>query len=162
MVHQPSPLPMSPTVSFDDEDVRIEVKNDDEVLHSVASPAKALSFSSFCWKKSSCFLPIFVVIGVITAVMLVLQPTKKHIPFADSIFFRDGWEGLTSKDLPRWNTRGAGVLKIEMLNALEDDWQPYFAQAIQDWNNGDPDVIELTVTKVQPDSECDFVSGKYA
>jgi hypothetical protein len=157
MTNKPTPVA---TVSFDDEDLSIEVK-DEQVLNSLGN-ATAPSFSSFCWQKGKCFLPLAVVVGVVAGVLLVLQPTRKDVPLADFIFFRDGWEGMTAEELPRWNTRGAGVLKIEMLNALAEDWQPYFDQAIQDWNNGDPDVLDLTVTKVEPNSECDFVAGKFS
>jgi hypothetical protein len=131
-------------------------------------PEKELTFARFCWDKAfcKCFFPLFVVIAVIAGTMTALgiQPSRDQIPqpLADFIFSRDGWEGLEAKDLPRWNTRGSGVLKLEMLNALEDHWQPYFEQSIEEWNNGEPDVVELTVTKVEPDSGCDFIRGKFA
>jgi hypothetical protein len=160
MTNNPTPIAAAATVSFDDEDLSVEVKNE-QVLHSIGN-IREPSFASFCCQKGKYFLPLGVLVGVIAGVILVLQPSREDIPFADFVFFRDGWEGLTAEELPRWNTRGAGVLKIEMLNALEEEWQPYFDQAIQDWNNGDPDVIDLTVTKVDPNSECDFVSGKYS
>jgi len=92
-----------------------------------------------------------------------MKPAKEDIPFAEFIFSRDGWEGMNAEDLPRWqNDRASGKLQLEMLNALDDSWQPYFTQSIEEWNNGDPDIVELTVTKVTPDEGCDFVRGKFA
>ena len=125
------------------------------------------SFASFCWNRAFCkyLFPLFVVGAAIAGIMMAFDikpPNRDQIPLSNFIFSRDGWEGLSAEDLPRWNTRGAGVLKLEMLNALDDHWQPYFAQSIEEWNNGDPDVVELTVTKVTPDNECDFVRGKFA
>lgn len=89
-------------------------------------------------------------------------PTKDDIPFADFVFSRDGWQGLKAQDLPRWNTRGSGVLRLEMINALEEQWQSYFEQSVQEWSTGDPDVIELSVTPGTPDLDCGFVRGKFA
>ena len=96
-------------------------------------------------------------------IALDMKPAKEDIPFAEFIFSRDGWEGMNAEDLPRWqNDRASGKLQLEMLNALDDSWQPYFTQSIEEWNNGDPDIVELTVTKVTPDEGCDFVRGKFA
>ncbi|CAB9500978.1 expressed unknown protein [Seminavis robusta] len=153
------------------EDESIEVTKE-EVLYSLeagqgnSKPEAPLTFFGFLWNKLCCkfVLPILVLIGIIAAVMTALgiQPSKDQIPFADFIFSRDGWEGLDAEDLPRWNNRGSGILKLEMLNALEDHWEPYFTQSIDEWNTGDPDVVELSVTKVPADSGCDFIRGKFA
>ena len=96
----------APTVSFDDEDMSIEV----QTMNSIGNNTTAPSFTSFCWKKGGkYFLPLLVVVGIVAAVLLVLQPTREQVPFADFIFFRDAWEGMQADELPRWNTRGAGV-----------------------------------------------------
>lgn len=89
-------------------------------------------------------------------------PDKESIPFGDFLFSRDGWEGLDAEYLPRWDTKGSGVLQLEMLNALDDSWQSYFTKSIDEWNTGDPDVVELNVTRVDVDSGCEFVRGKFA
>ena len=125
------------------------------------------SFLLFIYKKCCCkyLLPVFVLMGVIAAVMagLGIQPTKDHIPFADFIFSRNGWKDVNAEDLPRWDTRGAVILKLEMLNELDDHWQSYFTKAIDEWNTGTPDVLELSVTRTQtPNADCDFVRGKFA
>ena len=160
------------TTSLSDDET-IEVTKEDLVNTLQSSPKAAsttdnqnLSFASFCWNKAClrCILPLAVIGGIVLGVMkgLGIEPDKDSIPFADFIFSRDGWEGLNAEDLPRWNTRGSGVLKLEMLNALEDHWQPYFTKSIEEWNTGDPDVVELTVTKVDADSGCEFTRGKFA
>ena len=102
-----------------------------------------------------------IVFGV--AKYLGIEPPDKDsipTPFADFLFSRDGWEGLDAEDLPRWNANG--VLKLEMLNALDDSWQSYFNKSIDEWNTGDPNVVELSVTRVDVDSGCEFTRGKFA
>lgn len=152
----------------------VEVRREEvEVVRSIGQdnnvpPVKQLTFARFCWDKAfcKCLLPLIVIMGIIAGVMtfLGIQPNKESIPkvLSEFIFSRDGWEGLEAKDLPRWNTRGSGVLKLEMINALEESWQPYFDLSIEEWNTGDPDVVELSVTKAEPDSGCDFIRGKFA
>lgn len=150
----------------------VEVTSKDiEVLQNLEAepaPKKELTFARFCWDKGvfKCLLPLLVIGGVTAGVMkaLGIQPSRDQIPkvFADFIFSRDGWEGLEAEDLPRWNTRGSGVLRLQMVNALDDHWQPYFEKSVEEWNNGVPDVIELSVTSAQPDSGCDFMRGKFA
>ena len=92
-----------------------------------------------------------------------ISPDKDDLPdpFQDFLFSRDAWEGLQAEDLPHWNTYGSGVLELTMLNALEEKWQSYFTTSINEWNNGDPDVIDVTVQKVDPNSNCEFVRGQY-
>jgi len=173
--HQQYPYPeLKPTSSQNtgDDDSADEI----EVVHTVHnnSAAKAVhntdnvnsTLASFCWNKACvrCILPLFIICGITYGVIAALgiHVDKNSIPFSDFIFSRDGWEGLKAEDLPRWNNRGSGILQVEMLNALDDHWQSYFNKSFDEWNSGEPSVLELSVTKVEPDSGCDFVGGKFA
>ena len=61
----------------------------------------------------------------------------------------------------RWRSNnGKGGLKLEILNALDDDWQPFFAQAVSDWESGTPDALSLSTTQVSVESACSQVEGK--
>ena len=178
MNYPPQSCTSRPPSSVDEETIEVTEADLVHTLQSIpkSSPAspttpasnanKNLSFSSFCWNKAclKCILPLLVVGGIVYGVMkyLGIEPDKESIPFSDFIFSRDGWEGLDAENLPRWNTRGSGVLKLEMLNALDDSWQSYFTKSIGEWNTGDPDVVELTVTRVEVDSGCEFTRGKFA
>lgn len=166
MTHPPSNVEEEMNGSI--EVTKEEVLNSIVVQERVSSPKEEdLTFARFCWDKfvCKCVAPLLVIIAIIAGIMTffgIQAPTREDIPFADFIFSRDGWQGLKAQDLPRWNTRGSGTLKLEMINALEDHWQPYFEQSVLEWNTGDPDVVELSVTPATPDSDCGFQRGKFA
>lgn len=51
-------------------------------------------------------------------------------------------------------------LKLNIINNLDDKWEPYFQQSIKDWEQGDPDVLSLSVIKAAAhDPACEFVTG---
>jgi len=53
-----------------------------------------------------------------------------------------------------WKTDGTGGLKLTMVNALDDLWQQEFTDALNDWENGDPDTLTLTTQRVAVDNGC--------
>ena len=58
------------------------------------------------------------------------------------------------------DTKGKG-LELEIVNALDDRWTSYFAEAVADWENGDPDALVLTISVAKsPDSSCTPIDGK--
>ena len=88
--------------------------------------------------------------------------------------FKDDWVGgdVTFDDingtrvpsLPSnaigWANTGNG-LRLDLLNACTDEWQPFVQEAIDNWDNGDPiDSLTLYVTRVEAESECKSVDGK--
>jgi hypothetical protein len=65
------------------------------------------------------------------------------------------------KDTQKWvGATGMGGLKLELLNALSEDWQGYYSQAVNDWNSGTPDALTLSTTRITVESACDPVDGK--
>lgn len=60
----------------------------------------------------------------------------------------------------RWPTNGSGGLQLEIVNALDDRWTPFFDQAVVDWENGDPDALSLTTSRSSPDSSCKAIDKK--
>lgn len=60
----------------------------------------------------------------------------------------------------KWPTSGSGGLKLEIVNALDDRWTPFFDQAVLDWDNGDPDALSLTTSRSSPDASCKAIDGK--
>jgi hypothetical protein len=57
-----------------------------------------------------------------------------------------------------WKNEGSG-LTLEVVNALDDTWQDEFAQAVSDWDGGDPDSMTLTVTRGEVDYSCKEQDG---
>jgi hypothetical protein len=56
-------------------------------------------------------------------------------------------------------TNGEGGLSLELYNALDETWQSEYAEAVGDWNNCQPDVVDLSTTDVEVDHTCTQVDG---
>lgn len=69
--------------------------------------------------------------------------------------------GNSPFDFNVWEqSRDCRGLKLRIINNLDDKWEPYFQQSIEDWEQGDPNVLSLSVVKVaQHDPACEFVIG---
>jgi hypothetical protein len=57
------------------------------------------------------------------------------------------------------HTYGQGGLELTLINALDQEWYPYFNRAVQQWDSGTPDSLTLSTVTSDPDSECSPVSG---
>mmetsp|Transcript_34044 Transcript_34044/g.59829 ORF Transcript_34044/g.59829 Transcript_34044/m.59829 type:complete len:364 (+) Transcript_34044:122-1213(+) len=69
--------------------------------------------------------------------------------------------GDTPYDFNTWdNQRSCKGLDLQIINNLDDKWEPYFKRSIDDWENGDPDVLSLLVREPPfQDPECEPVQG---
>ena len=56
-------------------------------------------------------------------------------------------------------SNGRGGLHLEILNALDDDWQAYFETAVADWQSGTPDALTLSTTRITAESICEQEEG---
>ncbi|KAI2499868.1 hypothetical protein MHU86_14606 [Fragilaria crotonensis] len=59
----------------------------------------------------------------------------------------------------RWQTSGFSGLNLMIENALEDKWTPYFTEYVSEWDNGTPDALTLTTSRVAVDSSCEPALG---
>jgi hypothetical protein len=50
-------------------------------------------------------------------------------------------------------------LSLTIVNYCQDQWSDEFAQAVSDWDNGDPDALTLTTETMGYDTVCDFEDG---
>ena len=97
--------------------------------------------------------------------------TFGNIDFGD---FSDVLENFTGFGADLWNndpfvgdnttnvwrgTNGQGGLTLEMQNALDDTWQQEYAEAINDWDTCDPNVLTLSTKVVAVDNACSQVDG---
>lgn len=73
--------------------------------------------------------------------------------------FYDNDPFLSDNSTNSWPTSGTGGLDLEILNALDDTWQSEFNLAIDDWENGNPDALTLTVSQGEVDYTCSKVDG---
>jgi hypothetical protein len=101
-----------------------------------------------------------------------LRDSLNNIDFGD---FSDVWDNLTNDafdDLLKsdsdpsvgdnttyeWENSGNG-LSLDVYNALDDTWQGEYDIAMSDWENGTPDSLTLSTTKVTVDHACTPVDG---
>ena len=55
----------------------------------------------------------------------------------------------------------SGMVEIDIVNALDESWQPYFAPAVYNWEHGDPvDPLTLNVETAPHDPTCTPIKGK--
>jgi hypothetical protein len=71
-----------------------------------------------------------------------------------------GGDGGVNGTVFQWRfSKGRGGLTLEILNALDDNWQVYFEQAVSDWQSGTPDALTLSTTRIEAESACVQVEG---
>jgi len=99
---------------------------------------------------------------------------SSDFPFWGDLF-QDDWAGagnitfdmINGTLVPRlppnaigWATKGIG-LRLDVLNACSDEWQPFVQTAIANWENGNPiDSLTLYSSRVEYDLDCQTVNGK--
>jgi hypothetical protein len=89
-------------------------------------------------------------VGGFNADICVNSGNQGPTPTPPNLTGTNKWVGAT----------GMGGLRLELLNALSDDWQVYFSQAVSDWESGTPDALTLSTTRIAFDSDCGPVDGK--
>ena len=69
--------------------------------------------------------------------------------------------GNSPFDFNAWEqSRHCRGLKLRIINNLDEKWEPYFQRSIKEWEQGDPDVLSLSVAKAAVhDPACEFVMG---
>jgi len=121
------------------------------------TPAKIASWCFFIPLSIVGFVAVFVLgfkkYGASDALSWI--PGVQDIP---SIFIPDNFQ---NDDLFTWKThkRDSG-LHLDIVNALTENWYPFFEQAVLDWDHGDPDSLNLTTSLSRPDSFCSPITGK--
>lgn len=80
------------------------------------------------------------------------------IPNWEDFFHEDPFNATGPDDAPRWRNSGNG-LNLEIVNALDERWNVYFDRAVQEWDAGNPDVLDLTTSASSVDSSCQAVEG---
>lgn len=125
------------------------------------------------------WLPMVLCIAVAITIPLlyffdVFNPSD--IPFLGDLF-QDDWEGgsvsnITFNDingtmvpqLPSdafgWANTGDG-LRLDVLNACTDEWQPFVQTALNNWENGSPiDSLTLYTSRIPYEKDCMEHTGK--
>jgi hypothetical protein len=151
---------------LEDEEVarRISMRDEQRVSQRTAT-AIAQSRARQPWtvrRVCSYFIPL-AVIGGIAVGLIYLFSDEGGLPdfFPDFEDFaqEDPFNQTGPEGADRWRNNGSG-LRLEVVNALDDDWFEFFYKAIQDWDAGTPDVLSLTTSVRSPDPSCVSLDGK--
>lgn len=106
-----------------------------------------------------------VVVGVVALLYAMRSDKTDTIPnfpsFGGSFFEEDDpWEGLKPGDVVKWNNGGSGGLELEMIDALDSNWEDVFHTVVADWDSGSPRSLKLSTQKQGSDPECEPVDNK--
>lgn len=112
-------------------------------------------------KKRLCIISVVAVIAVCMFLWFagIFQSTfAKHLP--------EGLRGFVDEDpfdgeVYQWNdayVSGTG-LSLTIVDALEEKYHTYFEISVNDWNMGNPDVLNLRTSTTFPDSDCNDPSA---
>jgi hypothetical protein len=156
---------------------RVKQELEDLEVASAAVGAASLASDSFsyCGGKASrssqpytvrclcCYLIPFVVVGGIAAVLIYPFINKGGIPGVfpglEEVAQEDPFNQTGPEEANRWRNNGNG-LRLEVVNALDEEWFKFFYKAIGDWDAGTPDALSLTTSMRSPDPACVSLDGK--
>lgn len=108
---------------------------------------------------------VIVVIGMVALMYAIRKDETETIPQLPTFgtpFFEDEdpWEGLKPGDVVKWNNGGSGGLRLEVIDALQSQWEEIFHNVIDDWDSGIPNTLELSTEKAGHDPECEPLDNK--
>jgi hypothetical protein len=114
-----------------------------------------------CRRIATLVVPILVVLAAVAGLVFTLSGNNglPSLPSSPTFQEQDPFNGSTASNANRWNNKGNG-LQLEVLNALEGQWDALFSVAIANWDSGNPDALTLSVAKVGVDNDCSQVTGK--
>jgi hypothetical protein len=114
-----------------------------------------------CGRIAVMVIPIIVVIAAVAGLVSALSGNNgvPASPPSPTFQDQDPFNGASNSNVNRWNNKGSG-LQLEVLNALEAQWDELFSIAIENWDSGNPDALTLSVSKVSVDESCSQETGK--
>jgi hypothetical protein len=111
----------------------------------------------------SCLL-MLALVGAAAALLLYFfvgaDDVKNFIPDPNQFRQEDPFNNANKDDANLWRTKGGVGLELVVVNALDDEWHPYFLTAVDEWDSGTPDTLSLTIENSSPDSTCNAIDGK--
>jgi hypothetical protein len=134
------------------------------VARSVSEPDKAQYYpqgqrpppsclqSSF--SRLTCLVVTILMLSGLLIALLVLYTGGDPAEF----FYLPDPPGLSAAS--RWDTNGTESLTLSVMNSCEDRWTPFFDRYLAEWDNGTPDVLNLSSEKFDYDPSCTAYDGK--
>jgi hypothetical protein len=115
--------------------------------------AQSLTSTSTTAAPSTTVLPNSTASTTVPSLPSVSPTSPPSMEYSDP--FIDGSEAH------KWQVdNGQSGLRLEVLNGLTDDWQGIFDEVLSDWENGEPDALDLSVQLDEIDQTCEPVRSK--
>lgn len=112
-----------------------------------------------CRRVMSLAIPVVVILGAVVGLAFAFTGAGGGPSFPGLPTFQDEdpFNGATPDEANRW--RRTDGLDLDVLNALESQWNTNFDIAVSEWNVG-ADALDLAVFTVNVDNRCSEVNGK--
>lgn len=115
-----------------------------------------------CRRLMSCCLSLTIVLGATAAALYFFVFSKGEDNWWNNpgIFGgEDPFNNANPEDANLWNTGNKSGLRLTIVSALDSVWVPFFNTAVQQWDSGIPDALELSIRTDNPQSVCDANRG---
>lgn len=110
-----------------------------------------------CRRIAGTVVPLVLIAGAAVVVMLLVAG-RGDLSGVPNIFDDDPFAG-NPDDASRWKNKGNG-LRLEVVNALQEQWHNNFNIAVAEWDAGTPDALTLTTSTAEYDYDCKPIQGK--
>ena len=145
-----------------------------EQIDATEPTQKSTSKTSYCTPFRAVFVLILISAAIAVAASGVFSKDKDALSDAMSdfdLFDPSTWiprwlddnphGGDTPYDFNTWDTqRSCNGLDLHIINNLDDKWEPYFQRSIEEWGNGEPNVLTFSTRKPTfHDPECEPIEG---
>ena len=111
-----------------------------------------------CRRVMGIVIPMVLIAGAAVVIMLLVagRGDLSNIP---NVFDNDPFKGTNPDDASRWKNNGDG-LRLEVVNALQEQWWDHFNIAMDEWDSGTPDALVLSRSTTDYDYDCSPIQGK--
>lgn len=110
-------------------------------------------------KRKRCLVTLVVVGIVITMIVIIVPLMSNGQMMSDLDLFRNEGNNNDLNDTHTWSNTGNG-LELTIVNALDLNWHEYFNISVQQWDDGTPDSLTLSIEIAdEPDTNCSPMAG---
>jgi len=147
-------------------EVNIEEDIEGDLKEKFATPAgkkccgRQLTLGCVCW-TAGFPLAIFLIVIVVLYIAFDGLPflPQGSLPFLER-WTVDPFEGVHPRDVGRWEVEpDEDKLTLRVLGALDAEWLDSFDLAVRQWDDGNPDALDLFTEMIGTDVPCTLVGG---
>lgn len=122
-----------------------------------AAPSGPMRRPWTCRRVAGLVIPLVLIAGAAVVIMLMVAG-RGDLSGVPNIFDDDPFAG-NPDDASRWRNNGEG-LRLEVVNALQEQWWNNFNIAMDEWDAGTPDALQLSRSTAEYDYNCKPIQNK--